>query len=141
MLHPNKRLRLLIALAVVILTGLLGWFYLRDKPAAARFDGQRAYQHVETQLAFEAFAVWLDIAGRRHHRTETAPGSHHQPVMLGLRKQAIGMALLVGERGQHEAIAHGVAGSEGERGKQVGHDCARCGQSSRKSSIDAASGE
>lgn len=52
MLLRNKRLFMLIALAAVILTGLLGWFYLRDNPAALRFDGQRAYQLVETQLAF-----------------------------------------------------------------------------------------
>ena len=60
----------------------------------------------DAELSGEALTNGLDVRRAGHGEPEAALGAHRQPAVLVVRQGAIGMALLVGERRQHEPIRH-----------------------------------
>jgi hypothetical protein len=64
------------------------------------------------ELTRESLSDALDVAGTGHGETEATFGPVGQPGILFVAERPIGIALLVGERGQHEAIGHGRAMEE-----------------------------
>ena len=75
----------------------------------------------DPELAGKALALALDMGGGGHHQPEAALGAHRQPVDLVIGQGAVGMALQVGQRGQHEAVGHGRATGKGQRLVAGGH--------------------
>ena len=86
----------------------------------------RIVEHAK--LPFEALSHRLDMRRRRHGDAESALGAHRQPVMLFVGQPAIGMALLVGQRRQHETVLHRRPALQRQRFKQVvnGHPRLLC---------------
>ena len=70
--------------------------------------------------------LYYDEAGRiplleSVRQAEAALGAQRQPAELVIRQRAVGVALLVGERGEGEAVAGGGAAAEGDRRGERGH--------------------
>ena len=66
------------------------------------------------ELSFEAQTARVDVAGARHGHTEPAGGAHREPPLLGSRERPVGIALLIGQRGQHESVLHGRSVGESD---------------------------
>jgi hypothetical protein len=68
------------------------------------------------QLPGEAFPLGLNMRSASHDQAKLAFGSFGQPIEFRFRKPAIFMALLVGQRGQHEAVFHDRSAFESKGG-------------------------
>ena len=90
-----------------------------DAGGQARQPGQVVVRP-HAQLAGKALAAALHMGGAGHGEGEAAAGAHRQPVVLRVGQRAIGIALPVGQRRQHEAVGHGRAAGEGEGVAQLG---------------------
>jgi len=60
----------------------------------------------DTNLPGKALTGRLDVRGSCHGKSKATGRSHRQPVKLVIGQSAVSVALLVGERRQHEAISH-----------------------------------
>ncbi len=62
---------------------------------------------IETpELARKPLTKSLDMRGTCHRQTESALGAHREPVIFLIAQTAIGVALLVGQRSEHEPVRH-----------------------------------
>jgi len=68
----------------------------------------------DAELAGETLAVGGDVGGAGEDDGEAAGGAAHEPVVLVVADRAVGVALLVGERGEGEAVWGGGAAAEGD---------------------------
>ena len=69
------------------------------------------------QLPGEALAIWLHMGSGGHHQSKAARCAHFQPAMFLVRQDAVGMALLIGQRREHQPIGHRLAPLKRHRGK------------------------
>lgn len=59
-----------------------------------------------SELAGETSPYFLDVSGAGHRETETTRGAHGEPAALIGAQGAVVIALLVGQRGEHEPVRH-----------------------------------
>ena len=60
-----------------------------------------------TKLTCKTLANGLNVRSTRHGESKTTFSALHQPREFFFRQCAIGIALLIGERSQHESVFHG----------------------------------
>ncbi len=75
----------------------------------------------DAELTGETLAVLRDVGGAGLDDGEAAGGAALEPAVLVAADRAVGVALLVGERGEGEAVAGGGAAAEGDRRGERGH--------------------
>jgi hypothetical protein len=59
------------------------------------------------ELASKSLTYGLYVRSTRHGQSKTTFSALHQPREFFFRQCAIGIALLIGERSQHESVFHG----------------------------------
>ena len=94
----------------------LGGAHLVGQPAEPRHVAVVA----DAQLALPRLPLGGDVRRARHHQPEAAAGPGHQPATLVVAERAVGVALLVGQRGHGQPVAPGGSAEQVERGGGVG---------------------
>jgi len=74
-----------------------------------------------TKLPRKPLTHRLHVSGARHRQAEVPVCPHREPLVLVVRQCALGVALHIGEWGQHEAVLHRWSVDERHRVKQRCH--------------------
>jgi hypothetical protein len=75
----------------------------------------------DAELPGKPCPLRLHMRGAGHRHAKAAFGALRQPFEFVIAQRAVGMALHVGQRGQHETVLQGGAARESQGGMEIGH--------------------